>query len=345
MTDNIIEKLRQQLFDETDGNKFSKLKDKLLKNYSTTDRENILEIFIDYTENGKLLHWRKFLMTDIIELAKENENTDYFEWTLTIPELTYWGIDGLLKTNGKKSYAKLVDLILSDTQPIENKSKAIKSISRISKQTFDRSLPKDPGYWKKEDLRIEEIKKWQKDGYRDGQGYSVPTTHTSLENPKTEFEKVVAKLNRKLEIKRKKNQDLSNPTNWLTIADETDMLSIENKWTLPENYLQFLKCYSPLKVLINNKKYFQGLNLYGATTLIKSQQGYSCNPVTNEQIEDWPENFVVIADAGADPYCIDINQIKDNDAPIYTSMHGTGKWEFEIYADSFLAFLKELAEK
>lgn len=159
MADNIIEKLGQQLFDETDGNKFSKLKDKLLKKYSTTDREKILEIFIDYTKNGRLLHWRNFLMTDIINLVEENENIDYFEWTLTIPELTYWGIDGLIKTNGKKSYAKLVDIIFSDIQPTENKAKAIKSISRISKQTFDRGLPKDPGYWKKEDFRIEEIKK------------------------------------------------------------------------------------------------------------------------------------------------------------------------------------------
>ena len=98
-------------------------------------------------------------------------------------------------------------------------------------------------------------------------------------------------------------------------------------------------------MFINNKKYFQGLNLYGVSTLIKSQQGYSFNPATNQIIEDWPENFLVIADAGADPYCLDINQIKDNDAPIYTSMHGTGKWEFELYADSFLTFLKELAEK
>lgn len=85
MTDNIIEKLGQQLFDETDRNKFSKLKDKLLKKYSTTDREKILEIFIGYTKNGRFLHWQNFLMTDIINLVEENENIDYFEWTLTIP--------------------------------------------------------------------------------------------------------------------------------------------------------------------------------------------------------------------------------------------------------------------
>ena len=85
------------------------------------------------------------------------------------------------------------------------------------------------------------------------------------------------------------------------------------------------------------------MHLYGASELIKRQEGYSFNPVTNKTIDEWPTNFVVIADAGADPYCIDINQIKENDSPIYTSMHGNGEWEFELYADSFLTFLKEIA--
>jgi hypothetical protein len=146
-------------------------------------------------------------------------------------------------------------------------------------------------------------------------------------------------------VQRTKNQDLSNPTNWLVIADETDILDIEKKWKLPENYLLFLKNYSPLNVYIDSKKYFQGLRLYGASELLKRQGGYSFNPIINQTIDEWPKNFVVIADAGADPYCIDINQLKDNDAPVYTSIHGTGNWEFELYADSFLNFLKEIAGK
>ena len=221
--------------------------------------------------------------------------------------------------------------------------KAIKSISVYSKQPFDRELPKDPGYWKLEDLRILEVETWQKNGCPVGQGYAKPQVHISLENPKTELEKIASKLNKKLEAKRTKNQDLSNPTNWLAIADETDILNITEKWKLPENYLLFLKNHSPIKVFIDNKKYFQGLHLYGASELIKRQEGYSFNPVTNKTIDEWPTNFVVIADAGADPYCIDINQIKENDSPIYTSMHGNGEWEFELYADSFLTFLKEIA--
>lgn len=345
MTDKNLQKLRQQIVDETDGGKFSKLIEKLLKKYASTDREYVLEILTDYSRNGQILHWRNFLLNDIIELVNEGEANyaEFFEWCVTQPELTYWGIDGLLKTNGKNSFSTLIEILKNESLKTSIRAKAIKNISVFSKQPFDRELPKDPGHWKVEDLRIEEIETWQKNGFQDGEGYTQPKTHISLENPKTELEKIASKLNKKLEAQRTKNQDLSNPANWLIIANETDILNIEKRWKLPENYLTFLKNYSPLKVFINSRKYFQGLHLYGASDLIKRQEGYSFNPLTNKTIDEWPENFVVIADAGADPYCIDISQIKENDAPIYTSIHGNGEWKFELYADSFLTFLKEIA--
>ena len=347
MTDKNLEKLKKQIIDETDGSKFSKLIEKLLKKYSSTDREYILETLTEYAKYGQIIHWRNFLLNDIIKLIneKETEYISFFEWCVNQPELTYWGIDGLIKTKGENSFPTLIELAKNESLKTSIRAKAIKSISMYSKQAFDRELPKDPGHWKVEDLRIEELKNWQLNDYPIGQGYNEPQIHSSLENPKTELEKIASKLNNKLEIKRSKSQDLSNPTNWLAIADETDILNITKKWKLPEIYLLFLKNYSPIKVFIDNKKYFQGLHLYGASELIKRQEGYSFNPVTNKTIDEWPTNFVVIADAGADPYCIDINQIKENDAPIYTSMHGSGKWEFELYADSFLTFLKEIAGK
>jgi len=347
MTNKNLDKLKNQIIDETDGNKFSKLIKKLLKKNSSSDREYVLDILMEYAKNGQILHWRNFLLSDIVNLVNEDESKyiNFFEWCVTQPKLTYWGIDGLTKTKGKKSFSTLIELSKNESLETETRAKSIKSISIYSKQPFDRDLPEDPGYWELKDLRIKEVENWQKNGYQDGEGYSKPKTHISLENPKTELERIVSTLNQKLEIVRSENQDLSNPTNWLVIADETDILSIDKKWKLPKNYLLFLKNFSPLNVYIDSKKYFQGLNLYGASELLKGQEGYSLNPVTNQTIEEWPKNFVVIADAGADPYCIDINKIKDNDAPIYTSIHGNGEWEFELYADSFLIFLKEIAGK
>lgn len=347
MINKDLDQIRQQIINETDGSKFSKLVQKFIKKYESTEREHVLNTLMEYARSGQLLHWRNFLLTDIIKLVEQEEvcGIDFFEWCVTQPELMYWGIDGVLKVKGKKSYPTLVDLIKNESLETSIRAKSIKSISVYSGHAFDRDLPKDPGYWKLEQLRITEIETWQKKGYQDGQGYTEPNVHISLLAPKTKLEKTVAKLNKKLEVRRNKNQDLSNPSDWLVIADETDILSIEKKWELPESYLLFLKNYSPLNVMIDNPKYFQGLHLYGAADLIKNQAGYSFNPVTKQYSKDWPTNLVVIADSGADPYCLDIAQIKDQDAPIYTSVHGTGKWEFELYAASFLDFLNEIAGK
>lgn len=347
MNNNAIEPAIQKLINETDGVKFSNLKDKLIKTFGETEREKVLQAFIQYTKEGQLLHWRNYLLSDIIRLVYENETTyvTYFEWTLTEPKLTYWGIDGLFKVKGKEAYDAVIGIINNENLSKEIRGKAIKSLSIISNQTFDRGLPNDPGYWSPEDFRIAEILAWQQQGKKDGEGHTAPKTHSSLEDPKTPLEKLIVRLNKKLIAKRGKNQDLVNPFNWLAIADENDIQKIEQHWALPENYLLFLKNYSPIRVTINGKKYFQGLDLYGASKLIKAQEGYSVNPTTQEPIKDWPANYVVIADAGADSYCIDLNAIHENDAPIYTSMHGAGKWEFELYASSFMEFLKELGTK
>ncbi len=345
MKDKNLEKLTQQIIDETNGGTFAKLIQKLLKKYSSTERTEVMHILTEYARNGKILHWRNFLLSDIIKLVDENE-TEYipfFEWCVTQPDLTYWGIDGLLKTKGEKSFRTLIELAKNENLETSVRAKAIKSLSIYSKQPFDRDLPKDPGYWKAEDLRIAEVESWEKEGCQHGEGYDKPKTHSSLENPKTALEKAAAKLNKKLEAKRRKNQDLSNPANWLVIADQADMMKIAKRWELPENYMLFLRNYSPLNVYIDSKKYFQGLNIYGASDLLEKQEGYSFNPVTNQIIDEWPKKFVVIADAGADPYCIDTSQVKNNDAPIYKSIHGAGVWEFELYADNFLSFLKEIA--
>lgn len=342
-----IKQLREDLFSEANGNKFDKIKNKLIKGFSDDSRREVIEIFIEYSKSGRLLHWRNFLLTDIIALVKENETaySIFFQWTITKPELTYWGIDGLLKTQGEEAYETLSNLVLNKTLEVETRAKAMKSIAVHSKQPFDRNLPKDPGYWKIENLRIQELIHWQNQGYNQGNGYKAPNIHPNLKNPKTELEKAVAKLNDLLEKERKNNQDLSNPSNWLAIADESKIIEIEKKWNLPENYLLFLKNFSPINVFIDDdEKFFQGLSLYGADDLIKNQNGYSFNPVTGENLQEWPSNYIVIADAGADPYCIDIGNITNNDAPVYSSFHGAGEWEFEEYAGSFIDFLKDITE-
>ena len=335
--------LHRKLFDETDGVKFSKLKDRLLNKHAADERLAVLDILIAYARDGQLLHWRAFLMSDIARLVEANEHSGFFAWALEQPDLAYWAVDGMLKSAGKDAHAPLVALAQSSTASLQLRAKAVKSLAVFSRQPFDAGLPYDPGHWKAEQLRLADVQAWQRDAYPDGAGHAVPATHASLEDPRTPLEKAAAMLEKKLAASRKKEQDLAQPSNWLTIASAADMAGIAQRWALPEHYRRFLACHSPLRVLIDSQQYFQGLSLYGAAGLIKAQHGYAWNPVSGEAIAGWPEQYLVIADAGADPYCLDLGAVADGDAPVYHAEHGMGAWCFERHADSFIGFLNEIA--
>jgi hypothetical protein len=335
--------LHRKLFDETDGVKFSKLKDQLIKKYGETDHLTVLDILMAYVREGQLLHWRSSLVNVIVDLMEPQELQDFFNWAVTMPDLAYWGIDGLLKSQGKNAYETVVGLAMSSTLPLEVKAKAVKSLAVLSHQPFDAGLPVSPSYWKAESLPLEAVLAWQGAGYPDGAGYAPPATHASLAEPDTALEKAAAKLAKKLAAERKKDHDPARPSNWLVIASQADLAAIDERWNLPLHYRDFLERFSPLRVYIDSKRYFQGLHLYGASELLKAQHGYSYNPVDQEAIAGWPAHYVVIADAGADPYCLDLSAIEDGDAPVYTAEHGRGAWDFERHADSFVDFLKEVA--
>ncbi|OGD63710.1 hypothetical protein A2160_03425 [Candidatus Beckwithbacteria bacterium RBG_13_42_9] len=93
---------------------------------------------------------------------------------------------------------------------------------------------------------------------------------------------------------------------------------------------------------IEDERFVNGLHLYGTSGLIKSQDGYSYNPIKKEQIDEWPKEYVVIADDGADPYVIDLSQSDGEDAPILFAYHGEGNWDFQESAPSFAEFLQSL---
>lgn len=335
--------LHRKLFDETDGVKFSKLNERLLKKHAADERQAVLAILIAYALEGQLLQWRTFLMTNIVQLAEANEHTAFFAWALAQPELAYRAVDGMLKSIGKNAYAPLVALAASSTASLEVRAKAVKSLAIFSRQPFDAGLPTDPGHWKAEQLQLDAVLAWQRDGYPDGAGHALPATHAALEDPRSPLEKAAARLEKKLAAIRRKEQDLAQPSNWLTISSAADMAGIAQRWVLPEHYRRFLACHSPLRVFIDSQQYFQGLSLYGAAELIKAQHGYAWNPVSGDAIAGWPEQYLVIADAGADPYCLDLGAMADGDAPVYTAEHGMGAWRFERHADSFIDFLNEIA--
>lgn len=333
--------LHRKLFDETDGNKFARLKDRLLAKHAPEARCAVRDMFIAYAKEGQLLHWRNFLMTDIIALTEPGECGDFFTACLDVPELSYWAVDGMLKSMGKAAYGPLVTLATAEHAKPSARAKAVKSLAVFSGQPFDRGLMVDPGHWKMEQLRIDEVLAWQADVYPDGHGFAAPATHPSLAAPQSPLEHAAARLEKTLATRRRREQDLAQPSNWLAIANAADMVQINARWTLPAQYQRFLADFSPIRVVIEGEQHAQGLNLYGAAELIKAQHGYAWNPVAQASIADWPASFLVIADEGADPYCLDLAAISDGDAPIYTAGHGAGAWHFERHADSFIAFLQD----
>lgn len=127
------------------------------------------------------------------------------------------------------------------------------------------------------------------------------------------------------------------------------MEEICSKWSLPKNYIEFLKNHEDnIYANVNGdeeneyEEYFSYENeieIYGAKKFIIGQYGYSYNPVQKVVIEDWNPNYVVIANCNADPYCIDISL--DN-SPVYYAAHGTGKWEFTKDSESLEEFLEFL---
>ncbi len=82
------------------------------------------------------------------------------------------------------------------------------------------------------------------------------------------------------------------------------------------------------------------LNIYGARDLIRGQEGYNYNPVTDEMIEDWPHDYLVIATDEGDPYCLDLSR---GDTAVFTAPpHGTGNWHFSMAYDNLILFLESV---
>ncbi len=71
-------------------------------------------------------------------------------------------------------------------------------LASFSKRRFDRQLPPDPGKWEASDLRLGELATWAQAGYPDGEGKPTPRRHPALDQPTSDFEMIVSRLDKKL---------------------------------------------------------------------------------------------------------------------------------------------------
>jgi len=337
-------RLRQRLMASQDGIETHRLIARLIQ--AKDDHPvDLWSVLTEYAKSGPLNHCREHVMAQLAKIVPAGDSScrSLFEWGLTDPHTAYWSVEGLVRVAGPMSYSQLVTFALDSSRKTEHRAKAVKELAIDSGQHFIQGLPSDPGHWREEQLPLTELQRWATAGFPRGPGFGVPLRHPKLDAPESATDVVASRLDARLAKYRREHQDIANPANWLTPASAADLASVQALWPLPTVYLEFLRKFSPLRVTIENRRYYQGLRLYGAAELIAGQRGYSEDANTQRTFPDWPANYVVIGDHAADPFVLDLTGRPAADAPILTAEHGLGAWNFRKEAPSFLAFLEKLA--
>jgi hypothetical protein len=327
----------------TNGGRAHDLIDDLLR----AETGETIPILMEYAISGPLDYVRTDVCARLAALVPEGDAAyaSFFEAGLSDPNLAYWSIQGLVRVSGESSFPGLTRFALNPANAVDDRAKAIREMALLSGQRFIQGLPTDPGHWKVSDLPIKELEDWAAGGFSHGPGFALPQRHPGLDSPQTLVDRAASQLDAKLARLRKATQDPVNPSNWLVPASESDLAAIQARWTLPSTYAQFLRDFSPHRVLIDSRRYYQGLELYGAADLLAAQHGYSFNPLTGQPIDDWPAEYLVVASHAGDPFVLDLSQTEKADAPVLTAEHGQGTWTFVREAPSFLAFLDRLSRR
>ncbi|MBK8172580.1 MAG: SMI1/KNR4 family protein [Sandaracinaceae bacterium] len=291
-----------------------------------------------YVENGELGFIRGFLAATLFEITKPGsaEFAATFIQGLTDDETCYWSIQGLVRSLGAAAYERVCAIALSAGEALPHRACAIKALSTSAKQTFDRGLDEDPGRWREDHLRVDEVEAWMKNGFPIGEGYSSAAQDPALLDPKTPLERVAAKLEKRLASWRR--DEAANPNSLLVVADTEDLRAITQRFALPAEYAEFLARFSPTKALIKGKRSGDDVRLFGASELLDAQKGYAIHGRSGEALAGWPKGHVVIASISADPFVIDTL----GSGAILFAEHGQGRWEFEEEFAKFGDFLKSL---
>jgi hypothetical protein len=254
----------------------------------------------------------------------------------------YWAVLGLVNVLGSAAYPELMAIASNESLSTAIRAHAVKLLATRSGQTFDAGRPSDPGHWRIHDLDISRLSDWASSGYPKGPGYVLPPRDPSLDSPVTRLELAVSYLDRLLRQQRHEKFDPANPSNLLVQTPTDKVDAIGHQLRLPANYLEFLRRFSPLNVVVESRRFVNGLRLYGADDLISGQRGYSIDALTNLPIDGWPISMVVVGDDGGDPYTLDLSRTSESDARICSARHGAGSWTFRVVAPSFIGFIEQL---
>jgi hypothetical protein len=126
-------------------------------------------------------------------------------------------------------------------------------------------------------------------------------------------------------------------------ASQADLNSVAAEIPLSPELITWYACAAPMSD-VYIPQVGNDLRISGISELVQAQQGYRWVqwPITAERKpgNDWPENWVVVADEGADPVLADT---AIEGTPVLRDMHGMGRWAPWLLAPSLVAYLEAQA--
>lgn len=121
--------------------------------------------------------------------------------------------------------------------------------------------------------------------------------------------------------------------------NELDRIQPLFEKALPLELIRYIKDVVPYKHMCFSN-IGNDICLYGVTHLSNKVNGYSFNPLTGENIEDWNPNWFIIGDEGGDPIIVDLNLAEQNEqCSVYQAIHGCGEWNFREISSSISQFI------
>ncbi len=124
-------------------------------------------------------------------------------------------------------------------------------------------------------------------------------------------------------------------------GDPAQVSRIQGKFPhpFPAELLQYVARYAPAH-RFSFEAVGDPIAVYSSSGLSSKADGYNWNPLTQEALNGWSADWVLVGDQGGDPIIIDLTtcaQLNDP-CPVLQAPHGAGKWSFQQLAPSLPTF-------
>jgi len=184
---------------------------------------------------------------------------------------------------------------------------------------------------------LKKVIKWQRGGYKDGQGYIDKFSDFEIDIVDEET-RIMSGINDYL--RKFRAQRRLKDTCYLAKASGKSIKDITQRWNLPKRYLDFLIKYSPHGIDLESKS-DRSYTLYGAEELIKNQEGLSLK--NGKPAHDWDKKYLVVGESQCDPIAIILSDKEQDLVPLFMASHDLD-FTFRFIAKDIYSFLERFIE-